>query len=200
MAEDSKAANFEALTGVLGAAIISWSHCEEATEHLLRDLLVFNNLEKATADIIAATLDLKARCSLSLALAYRLKIPHDLMDRLATAINAVQNDARNTRNRIFHDSWLLNKGEIHKRTSTGPKLTRPQSRQLELSIPDYQPVNLTDVTTFSERCIDLSREIHDILGIISDQYFQALRIVRNERSRGRRTWWSRLLQRIFGTR
>lgn len=191
----------------LGMAIISWSHCEEAVEHLLRDILQFHGLERDTADLIAATLDLKSRCALGIALTYKLDIPLDLMERLSAAVNSVQNDLRNRRNRLFHDSWMFKEGAIHKRVSTGPKLKRPQARQLGLDVPDYAPADLGEVIEFSKRSVETSQEIHDLLGLISQRYF-SVRVAELEaqqealgaRCRRPRTGLSRLLRRIFGKR
>lgn len=200
MSEDSNDEHWKATTSILGSAIISWSHCEEATEHLLRDLLEFHGLEKDTAHLIASTLDLKSRCALGIALAYKLHVPRNVMERLSTAINTVQNDLRSARNRLFHDSWMLKKGAIHKRFSTGPKLSRPQAHELELVVPDYSLVDLHEVIDFSKRCIDLSQEIHDILGLLINQYHVAKRAELEERFRGRRTGWIHRLRQIFGRR
>jgi hypothetical protein len=200
MSDDSNGPGFEASSRILGSAIIAWSHCEEATEHLLRDLLQYHGLEEDTARLIASTLDLKSRCALGIALAYKLPLSRDMMERLSTAINTVQNDLRNTRNRLFHDSWMLTKGAIHKRLSTGPKLSRPQARELELIVPDYSPVELQNVIDFSDRCIASSQEIHDIIGLIIKRYARVKFAELEKRFHGRQKGWRHLLRRIFARR
>jgi hypothetical protein len=200
MSEDSNDATWEATTTILGSAIISWSHCEEATEHLLRDQLQFHGLEEDTARLISSTLDLRSRCALGIALAYKLHPPRKVIDQLSTAVNTVQNELRTARNRLFHDSWMFNKGAIHKRLSTGPRLSRPQAQELELVIPEYSPVNMQEVIDFSKKCIELSREIHEILGVLLNQYAQAKRKELGEQFRGRRTGLIHRLRQIFGKR
>jgi hypothetical protein len=214
MADESHDTDWSYLDTVttLGTAIISWSHCEESTEHLLRDLLGHHGLEDDAARIVSSSLDLKSRCALGVALAYRLNPPRDVLEKLSAAINRVQNEMRNTRNRLFHDSWMYKQGSIHKRVSTGPKLTRPQAHELELQVADYSPADLQEIKEFTDRCLDLSREIHDLLKAISHQFFdkkfaelgvtrkQVLQAKPGEQPRRAKRGLTYLFRRVFGKR
>jgi hypothetical protein len=145
----------------LGRCVIAWSTAERSLETLLVILLSGRRLRMEDARIVVSNLDIRERAKLVVALAYQAKLPHKRLTKIERLAGQIQNDLRNRRNRLFHDSWNLSESGIFKRASTGTKLVRSQAFKIGLFVPDFEPIKPAMMYDFINDCMNLAGELAD---------------------------------------
>lgn len=178
----------------LGTAVISWSYLERAVDLLFGTLLGRLGLHTRSADLIAQNVEVREKAKIVVALACDARLPAGELERTIALMNAVQNDLRNERNRLFHDSWSYKEGAVARRKTTGSRIVRPQSRKVELLLPMPKAVEPGEITAFLARCDAISDEIISV----GERLIEAMPTDKSglsrEQSLGRQTFWSRLLR------
>lgn len=145
----------------LGRAVIAWSHVERVSEATLSILLCGSGMGLDEARIISTTVDLRDRAALVIALGHRAVGKKRWFGKLLEVMNHLSNDLRNNRNRLFHDAWTEDRGKLSRRTTTKPKLTRPQSRKFELVLPAYEPASVRQINEFIGDCLKTAGQLNN---------------------------------------
>jgi hypothetical protein len=196
------------LVEMLGRSVIAWSQVEKSLDALAKVLMGTGGLSRTASKAITANLDVREKCKIITALAFEEGLPSKQVSAIADAVNSAQNDLRNRRNRLYHDSWSIKDGRMQKRASTGTRLHRPQAFKLELLVPDYEPIKAAEITSFITDCLKLSDVLLDHADVVLERMEADVNRVRKRallleaRAAGSdeqyprpRTLWSRLLRR-----
>ena len=154
---------------LLGQCVMAFSKLEELTDLWLAVLAKRHGMNTDASLLLAINLPLREKCSAIVALAFLIDPDEKLMDRIASVTNKVCVELRNQRNRLFHDVWSRGDYELIRRPRTGTKLTRPQSRQVELKIPDQVKVTHHDLGNFIKECVDMSNEIISLSELFGEE-------------------------------
>jgi hypothetical protein len=196
------------LVEMLGRSVVSWSQVEKSIDALARMLMGEGGLNKGGATVMTANLDIREKCKIIVALAFQAGLSSKQVTGIAETVNVAQNELRNRRNRLYHDSWSLKNGLFQKRSSTGTRLHRPQAFKLELLVPDYEPIKASEISSFINDCLKISDELLDHCEVLLKRMearlkrtqerverLEALVPEHGEQSPRSKTFWSRLLRR-----
>ncbi|HTV69759.1 MAG TPA: hypothetical protein VMF90_14590, partial [Rhizobiaceae bacterium] len=143
----------------LGRSVIAWSYLERAVEHSLGILLTAHGVPFAESEIISTNVSLRDRVPLIATLAHRKFASAPWFDELIDLTNLASNELRNRRNRIVHDAWADDTGRLSRRSSSKPKLIRPQSRKYDLQIPGFEPVEFDSISSFITDCLAAANKL-----------------------------------------
>jgi hypothetical protein len=153
----------------IGRCVIAWSAAERGLESLLVNLLFSRGLPSQDAKVVVANLDLRERARITIGLAYQANLSRKRVLAIEKLANRMSDDLRTRRNRLLHDSWSISRGLISKRASTGTKLARPQAWQLDLLVPDYEPVEPAALAAFIDDCLKVADAMMDESEHLIDQ-------------------------------
>jgi len=185
--------NFGAMVSALGGSVIAWSYLEKSVDLLLGPLLAIHGLRTTlSVDLVLSNVKLREKASIAVSLACEAKIPRSTLERTITLMNTVQNQLRTNRNRLFHDSWSYTDGIISRRKTTGSRIERPQARKVGLSIPAPNPAKLSDITQFTDTCLETGEMIIDLAEAVNELLPTSMIGQSEPQSRDRQTFWNRL--------
>lgn len=137
---------------LLGYCAITWSILERACAAFVLQALAEKGTPFKTAQIVVANIGAREVSAIGAALAVDLELSHKVVDGLSKAFNAVQNDLRTRRNRLFHDAWDPGRDGLKRKLTTGTKLVRPQSREIKIALPHFEPVTDEFLLKFIADC------------------------------------------------
>lgn len=157
---------------LLGHCIVAWSFVERSIEHSLIILLVGSGLPEEEATIVATTMDVRDRVSLCAALGYKMAPKEPWFREMIALHNHATNELRNQRNRLLHDAWSIDGPRLARRSSSKPRLARPQSRELELVLPSFKPVTDDEIREFFDACTKATDDISEMNKRILSYYTQ----------------------------
>ena len=156
------------IEAAIGQTCYWWSRIE----HLVHDLCLHlasclsvdfdQSVTRVPLHIALTNMDLRQRIATAKALASQAPTANaTFYDRLERLMNRVDNELRNERNRYVHDLWAIGDDEkTIERFQQRTIVTRPQSRQRELSIGTTKPyASLVEVEAF---VLQLEQAYHDI--------------------------------------
>lgn len=147
----------------LGRSVIAWSYLERAVEHSLGILLGQCGMPFEESLVVATNVPLRDRVPLIATLAHRKYATRPWFSQLIELTNRVNNELRNRRNRIMHDSWAEgDEGFLERRSSVKPKLVRPQARKYELVSPNFERVDYEDISAFITDCLTTANELSEV--------------------------------------
>ena len=179
---------------LLGRSLIAWSYLELCVDTLLLAVLSLKGLWSDAGDLIVANLDIREKASITVALGCVASLPKSTKADIVTSMNRVQNELRNERNRLFHDSWRVGEGGLSRRKTTGTKVVRPQARALSLELPAEEPVSVEAIRAFVEKCFAETERVLELCNVALScaEAIPPLRLP--EPPPRPRKFWNRLLQ------
>lgn len=140
----------------IGRLCTLWSGLELDIAHCLIAVAYLD--EPTNKNVLIGALDMRAKSSALLAIGYKRKPTDDWFERLATTINAIDNDLRLARNRMIHDYWMFmpddDGGETINRVTLRAKVRKESGTgNRHLLLADFEPVTPDDIAALCDKII-----------------------------------------------
>ena len=137
----------------IGFVSASWNALEDVALQYIGELLsIRNNTDLAC---LGAELEGRNRYAFLRALIHRKLRNKEHIEHLDKTISYIDNELRNSRNRVVHDLWSVTESGEPLRFRYSTTLKRPQSHQPRvLTHIDSEPMNERDVENIANNIID----------------------------------------------
>lgn len=144
----------------IGRLCMAWADLETAIGILMVDLLEPAHVAAQMA--LMTNMDIRDRIATTLPLALVSKPDDRWFSVLQSCLNRINNDIRNERNRMVHDSWVQLRDRTMARFRPNASVIRPQSRTLSLTTGEIVPVAVAEIATLVQRVTAETDLLHGI--------------------------------------
>ena len=145
----------------LGYVCMAWSWLELTVDATLVTLLEPSDLDSSAA--VVYNMDQRDKCRAVLALGFIKKPSDEWYSELKTLISEIDNDLRNERNRMVHDSWHHTPDGIFRLTNYA-KVSREQARQYAIHFGEGKTVSPAELRTLMIMIFAAGGHLDDLLG------------------------------------
>lgn len=144
----------------LGFLCMAWSWLELEINAAL--LIILQPAEETTTAAVIYNMDFRDKLKAILAAGFTKKPSDEWFAELKTLIDEVDNDLRNERNRMVHDSWHWGGDDIF-RVTTHAKVAHEQAKKLSIYFGEGKTMKPSDIFVLIVRVFAAGGHIDDLM-------------------------------------